>query len=134
LELGPPYICQRGINTGLRRRINLKSHQALGDFGGQQGAKWIKKAGLFGISRGVGLLYYQQVISTYEFSNLLRSESTVGQTFEIPLDIPDVTIESVATNRMGHIEITLKSTVEGTLCRQCGKMTTTCYGEDREIT
>ncbi len=56
------------------------------------------------------------------------------QTFEIPLDIPDVTIENVTTNRMGHIEITVKSTVEGTLCHRCGKMTTQFYGEDREIT
>ena len=56
------------------------------------------------------------------------------QTFEIPLDIPDVTIENVTTNRMGHIEITVKSTVEGTPCHRCGKMTTQFYGEDREIT
>ena len=56
------------------------------------------------------------------------------QTFEIPLDIPDVTIENVTTNRMGHIEITVKSTVEGTPCHRCGKMTTQLYGEDREIT
>ena len=56
------------------------------------------------------------------------------QTFEIPLDIPDVTIESVTTNRVGHIEITVKSTVEGTPCHLCGKMTTQFYGEDREIT
>jgi len=58
----------------------------------------------------------------------------VRQTFEIPLDIPDVTIESVTTNRVGHIEITVKSTVEGTPCHQCGKMTTKFYGEDHEIT
>lgn len=56
------------------------------------------------------------------------------QTFEIPLDIPDVTIENVTTNRLGHIEITVKSTVEGTPCHRCGKMTTKFYGEDREIT
>ena len=56
------------------------------------------------------------------------------QTFEIPLDIPDVTIENVTTNRLGHIEITVKSTVEGTPCHRCGKMTTQLYGEDREIT
>ncbi len=56
------------------------------------------------------------------------------QTFEIPLDIPDVTIESVTTNRVGHIEITVKSTVEGTPCHHCGKMTTKFYGEDHEIT
>ena len=56
------------------------------------------------------------------------------QTFEIPLDIPDVTIENVTTNRMGHIEITVQSTVEGTPCHRWGKMTTQWYGEDREIT
>jgi transposase len=58
----------------------------------------------------------------------------VHQTFEIPLDIPDVTIEHVTTNRLGHIEITVKSTIEGTPCHQCGNMTTKFYGEDREIT
>jgi zinc-finger of transposase IS204/IS1001/IS1096/IS1165 len=58
----------------------------------------------------------------------------VRQTFEIPLDIPDVTIENVTTNRLGHIEITVKSTVEGVPCHQCGKMSTKFYGEDREIT
>ena len=56
------------------------------------------------------------------------------QTFEIPLDIPEVTIDSVTTNHVGDIEITVKSTVEGTPCHQCGKMTTKFYGEDREIT
>lgn len=55
------------------------------------------------------------------------------QTFEIPLDIPDVTIESVQTNPAGHIEITVKSTVEGTPCHRCGQVTTQLYGEDREI-
>jgi transposase len=58
----------------------------------------------------------------------------VRQTFEIPLDIPDVTIESVTTNHNGHIEITVQSTIEGTPCHQCGKMTTKFYGEDHEIT
>ena len=58
----------------------------------------------------------------------------MGQTFEIPLDIPDVTIESVRTNRAGHLEITVKSTVEGTPCHRCGQRTTQVYGEDREIT
>jgi hypothetical protein len=38
------------------------------------------------------------------------------QTFAIPLDIPDVTSESVTTNRVGPIEITVNSTVEGTPC------------------
>ena len=56
------------------------------------------------------------------------------QTFEIPLDIPEVTIENVTTNRLCHSEITVKSTVEGVPCQQCGKMTTKLYGEEREIT
>ena len=56
------------------------------------------------------------------------------QTFEIPLDIPDVTIENVTTTRLGDIEITVKSTVEGVPCHQCGKMTSKFYGEDREMT
>jgi transposase len=57
----------------------------------------------------------------------------VRQTFEIPLDIPDVTIENVTTDRLGHIEVTVQSTIEGTPCRQCGQMTTKFYGQDREI-
>lgn len=56
------------------------------------------------------------------------------QTFEIPLDISDVTIENVQTNAAGHIEITVKSTVEGTPCHRCGQVTTQVSGEDREIT
>mgnify|MGYP003388856353 FL=1 len=54
-------------------------------------------------------------------------------TFEIPLDIPDVTIESMKTSKMGHIELTIQSTLEGTPCHQCGEMTTTFYDQDREI-
>ena len=56
------------------------------------------------------------------------------QTFEIPLDIPDVTIENVTTNPAGHFVISVKSTVEGTPCHQCGKTTTTFSSADREIT
>jgi transposase len=62
-----------------------------------------------------------------------EASCAVRQTFEIPLDIPDVTIEHVTTNRVGHIEITVKSTIEGIPCRQCSQMTTQFYGEDREI-
>jgi transposase len=57
----------------------------------------------------------------------------VRHTFEIPLDIPDVTIEAVMTNRVGHFQITVQSTIEGTPCHQCGQMTTTFYDKDREI-
>jgi len=54
-------------------------------------------------------------------------------TFEIPLDLPDVMIEGVRTDRSGHIEITVQSTVEGTPCHRCGQMTTKLYDKDREI-
>src|SRR6266851_2880588 len=56
------------------------------------------------------------------------------KTFEIPLDIPDVTIETVETDRHGDFVITVKSTVEGTSCHTCGKKVTKVYGYDREIT
>ena len=56
------------------------------------------------------------------------------QTFEIPLDIPDVMIEKVETGRNGDFVITVKSTVEYTYCHKCGKKITKVYGYDREIT
>jgi transposase len=56
------------------------------------------------------------------------------KTFEIPLDIPDVTIQTVETDRHGDFVITVKSTVAGTSCHQCGKKITKVYGDDREIT
>src|SRR5207247_9543311 len=56
------------------------------------------------------------------------------KTFEIPLDIPDVTIQTVETDRHGDFVITVKSTVEGTSCHTCGKKVTKVYGYDREIT
>ena len=54
-------------------------------------------------------------------------------TFEIPLDLPDVTIKAVKTSQMGHIQLTIQSTIEGTPCHQCGEMTTKFYDQDREI-
>jgi len=56
------------------------------------------------------------------------------KTFEIPLDIPDVTIQTVETDRHGDFVITVKSTVEGTSCHKCGKKIIKVYGDDREIT
>jgi len=56
------------------------------------------------------------------------------KTFEIPLDIPDVTIQTVETDRHGDFVLTVKSTVEGTSCHTCGKKITKVYGYDREIT
>ena len=45
-------------------------------------------------------------------------------TFEIPLDIPDVTIQTVETERNGAFVITVKSPVAGTYCQRCGKQIT----------
>ncbi len=53
---------------------------------------------------------------------------------EIPLDIPDVEIESVGINSKGDIVITVKSTVEGTRCHKCGRKITKLHCHDREIT
>lgn len=55
-------------------------------------------------------------------------------TFEIPLDIPDVTIEHVEINTQGDIIITVRSTLEETKCRKCGRRITEGHGHDDEIT
>jgi transposase len=57
----------------------------------------------------------------------------VHKTFEISLDLPDVTIEKIETNRHGDFIITVQSTIEGTYCHQCGTRITKVYGYDREI-
>jgi len=65
---------------------------------------------------------------------MLKERQAMHKTFEIPLDIPDVTIEKVETNRHGDFVVTVKSTIESTYCHQCGKKITKVYGYDREIT
>jgi hypothetical protein len=52
----------------------------------------------------------------------------------MPLDIPDVTIQTVETDRHGDFVITVKSTIEGPSCQTCGKQITQVYGDDREMT
>ncbi len=46
------------------------------------------------------------------YLKILKERQTVHKTFEIPLDIPDVTIEKAETNRHGDVVITVKSTIE----------------------
>jgi len=65
---------------------------------------------------------------------MLKERQAMHKTFEIPLDIPDVTIEKVETDRRGDFVITVKSAIEGTYCHTCGKKITKLYGYDREIT
>mgnify|MGYP001199862348 FL=1 len=39
----------------------------------------------------------------------------------VPLDIPDVRVLSTEINKVGELIITIESTKEGTICRQCGR-------------
>jgi transposase len=57
----------------------------------------------------------------------------MGVTFEIPLDIQDVKIEKVEISKTGDFIITVKSTVEGTDCHQCGRRITKPYGHGRVL-
>ncbi len=54
-------------------------------------------------------------------------------TFEIPLDIPDVTIENKEINPQGEVIITVKSTIKGTKCQKCGGWITKGHGHDAAI-
>ncbi len=66
--------------------------------------------------------------------HMLEERQAMHKTFEIPLDIPDVMIEKVGTDRHGDFVMTVKRTIEGTHCPICGKKITQVYGDDREIT
>ena len=44
---------------------------------------------------------------------MLEARHAMHKTFEIPLDIPDVTIEQVATDRHGDFVLTVQRTLEG---------------------
>ena len=52
---------------------------------------------------------------------------------QIPLDIPNITIDNMETTTQGHRIITVQSTVLGTSCHQCGQEITKLYGYDRAI-
>ena len=52
---------------------------------------------------------------------------------QIPLDIPNVTLDHMETTTQGHRIITVRSTVLGTDCHQCGQEITKRYGDDRDI-
>lgn len=57
----------------------------------------------------------------------------MGLILQIPLDIPNVTIETMETTPQGHRIITVRSTVVGTTCHQCGQEITKIYGHDRPV-
>jgi len=48
----------------------------------------------------------------------------------VPLDIPDVRVLSTEINKAGELIITIESTKEGTLCRQCGREVRMRHGYD----
>jgi transposase len=48
----------------------------------------------------------------------------------VPLDIPDVRVLKTEINKVGELIITIESTKEGTLCRQCGREIRKRHGYD----
>lgn len=52
---------------------------------------------------------------------------------EIPLDIPDVTLEHVKMTESAMI-ITVKSTIKEGKCRKCGRPISKFHGHDKEVT
>ena len=52
----------------------------------------------------------------------------------IPLDIPDVQVLEIKTNKSGDYVITVKSTIESATCHQCGREISKFHSHDRAIT
>ena len=52
----------------------------------------------------------------------------------VPLDIPDVRVLQVEINKVGELIITIESTKEGTICRQCGREIRKRHGYDEWTT
>ena len=48
----------------------------------------------------------------------------------VPLDIPDVRVLSTEINKVGELIITIESSKEGTICRQCGREIRKRHGYD----
>jgi len=48
----------------------------------------------------------------------------------VPLDIPDVRVLSTEINKVGELIITIESSKDGTICRQCGREVRTRHGYD----
>ncbi len=52
----------------------------------------------------------------------------------IPLDIPDVQVIDIKTNKRGDYVITVESTLDSTSCHQCGREISKYHSHDRAIT
>jgi transposase len=57
----------------------------------------------------------------------------MGGKFEIPIDIPNVRVESVEINRKGAFVITVSSTEQGTDCHRCGRKLSKSCGCGRAV-
>lgn len=55
-------------------------------------------------------------------------------TFEIPLGLANVKIEKVKITQKGDFIITVRSTIEETVCHKCGQTITKFHGHDKAIT
>ena len=73
-------------------------------------------------------------LSTKPASQNRKEGLPMKTTFEIPLDIPDVTIEQVESQEPGALTITVRSTIEETKCRKCGRRISKPHGHDEPIT
>ncbi len=68
---------------------------------------------------------------------IATNHNRTGELFEmkraqvtVPLDIPDVRVLSTEINKVGELIITIESTKEGTICRQCGREIRKRHGYD----
>ena len=52
----------------------------------------------------------------------------------IPLDIPDVQVMDIKTNKKGDYIITVESTLDSAICRRCGREVSKFHSHDRAIT
>lgn len=52
----------------------------------------------------------------------------------IPLDIPDVQVIDIKTNKSGDYIITVESTLDSAICRRCGREISKFHSHDRAIT
>lgn len=57
----------------------------------------------------------------------------MSATFQLPLDIPNVTILSMATGDKNEIILAIESTLETTACRLCGREISRFHGYDKPI-
>ena len=63
----------------------------------------------------------------------LRFENGVEPTLYVPLELPGVEIVGVTLDTEGY-HITVRSVVNHTPCRNCGREITRCHGYDDPIT